>query len=187
LTNISVEVGGKHLEYLRLALPKLKAVAVMVNTAISANQVYSKRVEAAAGILGIGFTRVLASDLGQIESAIRQLTKDRNDALILSPDALFSTLSSQIARIANENRVPTMFWTREHVVAGGFMSYGQNNAEHYYRAPAYIDKLLKGAKPADLPIEQPTKIELVVNSATARALGIVLPQELLHRADEVIE
>ncbi len=187
LTNISVEVGNKHLEYLRTALPKMKSVAVLVNNGPGANLVYAKRVEAAAGTLGIVYSRVQAGDLGQIEGVMRQLAKERIDALILSPDAFYSTHSREIARLANENRIPTMFWTREHVVAGGFMSYGQNNAEHYYRAPAYIDKLLKGAKPADLPIEQPTKIELVVNSTTAKVLGIALPQELRLRAEEVIE
>jgi len=86
-----------------------------------------------------------------------------------------------------QHRLPTMFWTRGPVESGGLMSYGQNNLEHYYRAATYVSKILKGAKPGDLPVEQPTKIELVINLKTAKAIGLTIPQELLLRADEVIE
>jgi putative ABC transport system substrate-binding protein len=92
-----------------------------------------------------------------------------------------------LERARSQRRLPTMFSTREPVESGGLMSYGQNNAEHYYRAATYIDKILKGAKPGDLPVEQATKIELVINLKTAKAIGLTIPQELLFRADKVIE
>ncbi|MGH8459905.1 MAG: ABC transporter substrate binding protein, partial [Nevskiales bacterium] len=91
------------------------------------------------------------------------------------------------ADLALQQRLPTMFWTREVVEAGGLMSYGQDNVEHYYRAATYVDKILRGAKPADLPVEQPTTIELVINLKTAKAIGLTISQDLLFRADKVIE
>ena len=92
-----------------------------------------------------------------------------------------------MVELAAQHRLATMFWTREPVESGGLMSYGQNNAEHYYRAATYIDKILKGAKPSDLPVEQPTRFELVINLKTAKAIGLTTPQEMLLRADRVIE
>ena len=187
LTNISVEVAVKYVEFLRVTLPKLREITALVTSGPAANVVFAKRVEASVKSVGLKYTLVQADDLEQIEKALRSMAKDRTEALIPSPEPLYSTQSKLIAELAIKYKIPTMFWTREHVVAGGLMSYGQNNAEHYHRAAAYVDKLLKGAKPGDLPIEQPTKVELVVNGKTAKAIGITLPPEILLRAEEVIE
>ena len=187
LTNISVEVAVKYVEFLRAAIPKLRGIINLVTSGPGANAVFAKRVETAVKSVGLKYTLVQADDLEQIEKALRSMAKDRTEALIPSPEPLYSAQSKLIAELAIKYKIPTMFWTREHVVAGGLMSYGQNNAEHYHRAATYVDKLLKGAKPGDLPIEQPTKVELVVNAKTAKAIGITLPPEILLRAEEVIE
>ena len=107
-------------------------------------------------------------------------------ALIVLPDPFFFSQARRIAELAAQQRLPAMFWTREPVEAGALMSYGHHNAEHYYRAATYVDKILKGAKPGDLPVEQATKFELVINMKTAKALGLTM-QDLLFRADKVIE
>jgi putative ABC transport system substrate-binding protein len=105
----------------------------------------------------------------------------------VTADPLFSAHSSRIAELALKSRLPTIFWTREHAEAGGLMSYGQNNAEHYYRAANYVDRLFKGARPGDLPVELAARIELVLNRRTARALRLELPSDLIVRADSVID
>ena len=187
LTNISVEVAVKYVEFLRVTIPKLRGIIGLVTSGPGANVVFAKRVEAAAKSVGLKYTLVQADSVEQIEKILQSMAKDRTDALIPSPEALYSAQSKLISELAIKYRIPTMYWTREHVVAGGLMSYGQNNAEHYHRAATYVDKLLKGAKPGDLPIEQPTKVELVVNGKTAKAIGVALPPEILLRAEEVIE
>lgn len=187
LTNISVEVGPKYVELLRVTLPKLQRVVTLASSGPGANLPFASGIDAGAKSVALKYSLVRADNVEQIEAAMRAMAKDRSEALILSPEALYSTQSKQIAELAIKYKIPAMFWTREHVVAGGLMSYGQNNAEHYHRAAAYVDKLLKGAKPGDLPIEQPTKVELVVNGKTAKAIGITLPPEILLRAEEVIE
>ena len=128
-----------------------------------------------------------ASTESQIEAAFGAMTRERAGALIVLPDPFFFAQARRIAELAAQHRLPTMFSTREPVESGGLMSYGQNIAEHYYRAATYVDKILKGAKPGDLPVEQPTKIELVINLKTAKAIGLTIPQDLLFRADKVIE
>jgi len=130
---------------------------------------------------------VEASTESQIEAASVLMKQERAEALIVLPDGFFLAQARRIAELAAQQRLPTMFWTGGLVESGGLMSYGQNNAEHYYRAATYIDKILKGAKPGELPVEQPTKIELVINLKTAKAIGLTIPQELLLRADKVIE
>jgi putative ABC transport system substrate-binding protein len=114
------------------------------------------------------------------------MVKDGAHALITLPDPFFFAHARRIAELATRRGLPSMFWAREAVEAGGLMAYGQDNAEHYYRAGVYIDKILKGTPPAELPVEQPTKFETVVNLATAKALRLRVPDELLLRADEVI-
>ena len=114
------------------------------------------------------------------------MKQERVGALIVLPDSFFMAQGRRIVELAAQHRLPTMFWTREPVESGGLMSYGQNLAEHYYRAATYVDKILKGAKPGDLPVEQATKFELVINMKTAKALGLTM-QDLLFRADKVIE
>jgi len=114
------------------------------------------------------------------------MKKERAGALIVLPDPFFRAQARRIAELAAQHRLPTMFFIGETVEAGGLMSYGPNLAEQYYRAATYVDKILKGAKPGDIPVEQPTKFELVINMKTAKALGLTM-QDLLFRADKVIE
>ena len=186
LSNMNTEVMSKYLELLRVAVPKLSRVTVLVNPSNPVHPEFLKSIQAAAKTNSVKISPVQASTASQIEAAFGAMTRERAGALIVLPDGFFFAQARRIAELATQHRLPTMFWTREPVESGGLMSYGQNNAEHYYRAATYVDKILKGAKPADLPVEQPTKIELVINMKTAKALGLTM-QDLLFRADKVIE
>ena len=187
LSSIATDLSSKYLELLRVAVPKLSRVTVLVNPASPTHPDFLKRIQAAAKTNSVTISPVEASTASQIEAAFGAMTRERAGALIVLPDSFFSSQARRIAGLAAQQRLPTMFWTRGLVESGGLMSYGQNNAEHYYRAATYIDKILKGAKPADLPVEQPTKIELVINLKTAKAIGLTIPQQLLLQADKVIE
>ena len=131
--------------------------------------------------------RVNAATPGEIERGIGTVISERPDAMIIPPSAYFIGQRSRIVHLAAEHRLPTMYAYREDVLAGGLISYGQNLADYYRRAASYVDKILKGAKPGDLPVEQPTRLELVINLKTAKALGITVPQLMLLRADELIQ
>ena len=187
LSNINVDLSSKYLELLRLAVPKLSRISVLVNPTHPNHPNYLKRIQATDKTNILGISPVQAATESQIETAFAAMKQERAEALIVLPDSFFSTQARRIAELAAQHRLPTMLWNREHVESGGLMGYGQNAAEHYYRAATYVDKILKGAKPADLPVEQPTKIELVINLKTAKAIGLTIPQELLLRADKVIE
>src|SRR5439155_22331791 len=181
LSNMSVDVSSKYLELLRAAVPKLSRVTVLVNPANPIHSDFLKRVQATAKTNGVTISPVEVSTASQIEAAFGAMTRERTGALIVLGDTFFSSQARRIAELAAQQRLPTMFWTGGLVESGGLISYGQNNAEHYYRAATYIDKILKGAKPGDLPVEQATKIELVINLKTAKAIGLTIPQELLLR------
>ena len=187
LSNINVDVSSKYLELLRVAVPKLSRVTVLVNPSHPNHPDFLKRIQATEKTNSVKISPAQASTASQIEAAFGSMKQERAGALIVLPDQFFFAQARRIAELAAQHRLPTMFWTREAVESGGLMSYGQNNAEHYYRAATYVDKILKGAKPGDLPVEQPTKIELVINLKTAKAIGLTIPQELLFRADKVIE
>ena len=187
LSNINVDVSSKYLELLRAAVPKLSRVTVLVNPGNPNHPNYLKRIQATEKTNSVKISPAQASTASQIEAAFGAMKQERAGALIVLPDPFFFAQARRIAELAAQHRLPTMFWTREPVESGGLMSYGQNIAEHYYRAATYVDKILKGAKPGDLPVEQPTKIELVINLKTAKAIGLTIPQELLLRADKVIE
>ena len=187
LSNLNVDLSSKWLELLRVADPKLSRVAILVHPAHPNHPDMLKNIHATAKTTGVNVSPLQASTASQIETALGAMTRERAGALIVLPDGLFFGLTRRIAEIAAKNRLPTMFWDRELAEAGGLMSYGQNNAEHFRRAATYVDKILKGAKPANLPVEQPTKLELVINRRTAKAPGLTIPKELVLRADEVIE
>ena len=188
LTNLNVDVSSKYLELLRAAVPKLARVAVLVNPANAVHKpVFLRNIQAAASGTGASTLPLEASTAGQIEAAFAAMTRDRADAVIVLPDGLFFAQSAHVAQLAAKSRLPTMFAYREFVEAGGLMSYGQNNVDQFRRAATYVDKILKGARPEELPVEQPTKIELVINLRTARTIGLALPQDLLLRADKVLE
>jgi len=187
LSNISVDVSDKYLELLRDALPKFSRVTVLVNPEHPHHISFLKRIQATGRTINVKISPVQASTPSQIESAFTAMKQERGEALIVLPDPFLGAQVRRIAELAAQHRLPTMFWTREHAESGGLMSYGQNFVEHYYRAATYVHKILKGAKPGDLPVEQPTKIELVINLKTAKTIGLTIPKELLLRADKVIE
>ena len=187
LSNLGVDLSSKYLELLRVALPKLSRVAVLVNPGNPNHPAFLKNIQATAKTTGVNVSPLQASTASQIEAALGAMTRERAGALIVLPDSLFLTQVRRIAELAAKNRLPTMFGTWEGPEAGGLMSYAQNPAEQFRRAATFVDKILKGAKPADLPVEQPTKFELVINLKTAKAIGLTISQDLLFRADRVIE
>ena len=187
LSNINVEVSAKYLELLRAAVPKLSRISVLTNPGNPNHPDLVKRIQATDKTNTVRISAVQADSESQIEAAFASMKQERAGALIVLGDAFFFAQARRLAELAAQQRLPTMFWTRDPVEAGGLLSYGQNIAEHYYRAATYVDKILKGAKPGDLPVEQATKIELVINLRTAKAIGLTIPQELLLRADKVIE
>ena len=187
LSNIAIELLGKNLELLHVAVPRLSRVAVLVNPGHPNHPNMLNSIQAAAKRIGVNVSPAQASTASQIEAAFAVITRGRAGALIVLPDGFFITQARRIAELAAKNRLPTMVSNRESVEAGGLMSYRQNDAEHFRRAATYVDKILKGAKPGDLPVEQPTKFDLVVNMKTAKALGIKVPQSILLQATKVIE
>ena len=123
----------------------------------------------------------------EIDSAFAAMTREQAGALLIHADALFGNQRRQIAELAAKRRLPSIYWLREYAEAGGLMAYGSNDLDLKRRAATYVDKLLKGAKPADLPVEQPTKFELGINLRTAKAIGLTIPPSLLQRADQIID
>jgi putative tryptophan/tyrosine transport system substrate-binding protein len=185
LSQTSADLGGKRLELLKELLPKLKSVAILWHPANLTNLVQKKSVEVAARTLGVDTKSVPVQDPSQFGSAFEDARGV--DALVQVDDPLLITHRRQLAELAVRSRLPAIAGLREYVDAGGLMSYGADHADLYRRAATYIDKILKGAKPADLPIEQPSKFELVINLKTAKALRLTIPQTLLLRADQIIE
>jgi len=185
LSQTSADLGGKRLELLKELLPKLKSVAILWHPANLTNLVQKKSAEVAARTLGVDTKSVPVQDPSQFASAFEDA--HGVDALVQVDDPLLITHRRQLAELAVRSRLPAIAGLREYVDAGGLMSYGADHPDLYRRAATYIDKILKGAKPADLPIEQPSKFELVINLKTAKALGLTIPQSLLLRADQVIE
>jgi putative ABC transport system substrate-binding protein len=186
----NVEVAGKSLELLKNAIPKVRVVAVLWNPA---NPVYQaqmvKETEAAARALGIQLRLLAARDANEIDKAFTTMTGERADALVVIVDPLFTAAPTptRIAALAVTSRLPSISAFREYAEAGGLMAYAADFAERGRRTAVYVDKILKGTRPGDLPIEQPTKFELVINLKTAKALGLMIPPLVLGRADQVIE
>jgi putative ABC transport system substrate-binding protein len=185
LAGIHADLMGKRLELLREAVPRLSRVAVLSHAANPGNAQYIKQGQLAAQVLGLQLQMVAVRDAGQLESAYGEARGA--GAVVQLDDVLFTTQRRRVVELAAKHQLPAMYGFREFVDAGGLMAYGPSWPDLYRRAAALVDKILKGAKPADLPIEQPTKFELVVNLRTAKALGLTIPQSVLLRADEVIE
>jgi putative tryptophan/tyrosine transport system substrate-binding protein len=181
------DLGGKRLELLKELLPQLARVAVLWNAANPYPAIVFKETQAAGRTLGIEVQSLEVRGPRDFDGAFEALRRQRPDALITVEDPLTFTYQKLIADFAAGQLLPTLHGFREDVVAGALMSYGANIADLFRRAAGYIDKILKGAKPADLPVQQPTKFELVINLRTAKALGLEIPPTLLARADEVIE
>jgi putative ABC transport system substrate-binding protein len=179
--------AGKHLELLKNAVPRLSRIALLVNPGSSAYENIVRSVQAAGKKLGLNVLRVDARSSEDIERGFEAMSRDRAGAVIVTNDSFYIAQRRQITALALEHRLPSVFHFREDVVAGGLMSYGHDVSYNYRRAADYVDKILKGAKPSELPIEQPTKFHLAINRKTAKALGVAISKELEFRADEVIE
>jgi len=186
LSNLATDLAAKRLEILREVFPGLRRLAVMANTDFSGAVSERNEIDAAARTLGLEIVPLPIRRAEDIASALEGL-KGRVDALYVVGDPLANLNRVRINTFALVARLPTIYVQREYVEAGGLMSYGPNFPDLNRRAADYVDKVLRGAKPADLPVEQPTKFDLTVNLITARALGITVPPTLLTRADEVIE
>jgi len=181
------EIFGKDLELLRELLPDLRHVAVLSNSTGPNHAPMISNITTAASSLGVQILILDARKPDEFDAAFVAMAKNRVAGLFVFGDPLFSVHRVRLAELAVKNRLPTMYTNRPHVEAGGLMCYGPNFADVWRRAATYVDKILKGARPADLPVEQPTKFELVINLKTAKALGLTVPPTLLARADEVIE
>jgi putative tryptophan/tyrosine transport system substrate-binding protein len=186
LANQTSDTAGKKLELLREAVPGLRRLAIMANVGNPASVLEMGEVQATARTLGLEVTTSEIRRAEDIAPAFEAL-KDRADALYLGPDPLMNTNRTRVNILAVGARLPTMQGAREYVEAGGLMSYGPNFPDQFRRVADFVDKILRGTKPADIPVEQPTKFDLVINLTTAKALRLEVPASLLARADEVIE
>ena len=187
LSSVSPDLYTKHLQLMAMLLPKLARVAVLTNPGSSTRNAVLSAVENAGQAAGITIHPI---DVGTAEEIIRgfaNLKRAQGEAVIVVPDSFLNGQTQQIAELSIKYRLPSTMGIREYVESGGLMSYGSNLAGHFRRAATYVDKILKGAKPGEIPVEQPTKFELVINLKTAKALGLDIPPQLLALADEVIE
>jgi putative ABC transport system substrate-binding protein len=175
------------LELLKEAVPGLSRVAIMWSPDVRGNLLEYKETEEAARSLGLQLQSLEVSHADDFERAFSALTTGRAEALIVVPFPVSFLNRGQIASLAQKYRLPSMFGQPEFADAGGLMAYGPNNADAWRRAATFVDKILKGAKPGELPVEQPTRFQLVINVKTAKALGLTIPPSLLRRADEVIQ
>jgi putative ABC transport system substrate-binding protein len=184
---VDTDIFGKQLGLLKEAIPKVRRVAVLWNPGNSpAQPLIMSSVKAAAQSLGLQLQLLEAREPGEFDGAFAAMAKERAGALLLPGDPMHFLHRARLADLALKGRLPSMSTQWQWVEAGGLMSYGPSLPDLYRRAATYVDKILKGAKPADLPIEQPTKFEMVINLKTAKALGLTIPTSLLQRADEVI-
>jgi putative ABC transport system substrate-binding protein len=184
LTN---ELSGKRLELLRELVPTATSVGLLVNPARPSFQSEVKNAQQAAQALGVKFLVLNASTEAEIDTAFAELSQQRIAALIVGTDVFFLTRRDQIVALANRLRIATIYDLREFVIAGGLISYAPSITEVYRQAGIYVGKIVKGAKPADLPVLQPTKFNLVLNLKTAKALGLTVSNQMQLLADEVIE
>jgi putative ABC transport system substrate-binding protein len=181
------ELSGKLLELLKQAVPRMSRVAVLWNSTSAAHAGYLRDVQAAARSLGVTLQSLDIREADAFEGAFGRASREHADALLLLLDPLFTAHLRLIADFAMKSRLPAIYGLRQLVDAGGLMAYGPSLVAVNRRVALYVDKILKGAKPGDLPVEQPTKFELAINLKTAKALGLTVPPAVLARADEVIE
>jgi len=186
-TLFSPDLAAKRLQFLKDTLPALTRVAVLWNVDDPALALALRETVIAANVLRLEFRSLGVRGAGEFEAAFRTATQENAGALIVLEDNLSFRYRAEIARLANGSRLPAMYGLRDYAEAGGLIAYGPNLAQMYRRSATYVDKILKGAKPADLPVEQPARFELLLNLKTARALGLEFPPALLAVADEVIE
>jgi putative ABC transport system substrate-binding protein len=187
LSSITSELSPKHLEMLLSMVPKVSRVAVLMNPTNSSHAMVLKNVQAAAQRSGITILPLEAGTPHEIENTFSMLIQKKAAAVIVVRDSLFNQQVHELATLAIKYRMPSIHGVKEYVEAGGLMSYGPSLTDNFRRAATYVDKIFKGAKPGDLPVEQPTKFELFINRKTAKALGLTIPQSLLVSADKVID
>ena len=187
VASISAELGGKRLGLLKEVTPKASRVAVLYNPADRANVLILKQLQESAPALALTLQPVEVRGPGEFDSAFVAMTRERAHALFGVPGVLTFEHRKTIVDLAAKHRIPAMWGHRQFVEAGGLMSYAVNFYDQVRRAATYVDKILKGAKPGDLPVEQPTKFELIINLKAAKALGLTIPPSVLARADQVIE
>jgi putative tryptophan/tyrosine transport system substrate-binding protein len=186
LTSVSPDLAGKRLELLKETVPRLSRVGVLWDPRSQGSTANLKETEAAARTWGVQVQSLEVRNTNYIESAFKAATGKQAHGLIVVEFAGSSAYRTRIVELATKSRLPTMFARGEHVESGGLMYYGPNFPDLYRRAATYVDKILKGAKPADLPVEQPTKFEFVINLKTAKQIGLTIPPNVLARADRVI-
>jgi putative ABC transport system substrate-binding protein len=187
LTVLPLDLSGKRLELLKETFPKATRVAVLWNPANQESVAGFKEAQVAAQSFSLQLESLEARSAEDIDAAFAGATKLRSNAFLTILDPLTTLNSKRIVELAAKKRWPGIYPTRQFVEEGGLMAYGVNIADLYHRAATYVDKILKGAKPADLPVEQPTKFELVINLKTAKQIGLTIPQSVLYRADKVIK
>ena len=184
---VAPDLSGKRLQLLKEIIPGISSVAVMSNVANPQSQIELNEMQIAARTLGLRLQSIQISAEASLENAFEKGTNAGVQALIVLTDAVLYSQRGRIVALAAANRLPAMYFFREFVQEGGLMSYAPSDTDLFRRAATYVDKVLKGTNPGDLPVEQPTKFELVINLKTAKALGLDVPPTLLARADEVIE
>ena len=187
LSLIAPELVGKQMEMLKEIVPRLTRVAILWSPANRSSLLLLEEAQKAAGALALQLQVVEARRSEDLESAFASMRRERAGALLVFPDAMFILQRRAIANLAARSHLPAMYALREHMDAGGLAFYGPSMEANFRRAAVYVDRILKGAKPGDLPVEQPTKFELVINVRTAKVAGLTIPPPLLLRADQVIE
>jgi putative ABC transport system substrate-binding protein len=186
LTSLGAELSGKRLELLREVVPRLSRLMVIVNSPNPGNSQTVRQIESAAKTMGVQLTYKDILRLDDIDAAFKAAGKSRPDAMLMLPNSVLLQHRKRVVELAAQNRVPMMYDAREYVQIGGLISYGADAADLVRRSATYVDKILKGAKPADLPVEQPTKFEFIVNLKAAKQIGLTIPPNVLARADKVI-
>ena len=186
-TSQQEEVLGKLIGILHEVTPGARRIAILLNESNPSHAVFWAAAQSACAALDLVALRVVASAPAQLGAAVEQIVRQRSQAVVVVSDAMYFAERAKLQELMQATRLPVAYVLRDHVVAGGLLSYGADLAANYRDAAKYVDKILKGAKPADLPVEQPTKFELVINLKTAKALGLTIPQSVLLRADEVIQ
>jgi putative ABC transport system substrate-binding protein len=184
---VAPELGGKRLELLKEIVPKLSLIAVLLNIKNPQSQIELKELQTAAQAMGLQLHPVAISTEDELQDAFAAMKKAAAQALIVLTDPILFSQRKQIVDLANSNRLPAVYFFQGFAEEGGLMSYGPSDTDLFRRAGAYVDKILKGAKPGDLPVEQPTKFDLFVNRKAASKLGLAIPESFLLRADKVIE
>jgi ABC-type uncharacterized transport system substrate-binding protein len=187
LSTLSPEISGKQLELLKEIVPRLSRVAVLGNSTIPGNSQSVREMELVAPVFGVQLQYLDVVGPKDIETAFRFASKGRAEAILALGNSVLLLQRTQVVELVGKNRLPAIYSQREFLEAGGLITYGPNFADLWRHAAVYVDKILKGAKPADLPVEQPTKFELLINLKTAKQIGLTIPPNVLARADRVIK